>query len=287
MSVDLLTAEPVVDDKSALGESPVWEPETGVHWLDVDRWRLHTLYVDGRHEFIGLPRMVTSVSLAHNHSMLAVTVDGFALIYLDQHRFEPIAQIIEDPSISMNDATVDSRGRCWAGSAVRDGTKRGALYLLQGKDVKQVADEVGMSNGIGWSPDERRLYHVDTAAGTVRSWSYDDKRSCLETPTLLRWVSPDVGLLDGLAVDQDGRIWLAVWGTGEVWCLDQHTGSTLAVIEVPTPYVTSCAFGGTELSTLYITTADYDDAHGGGLLYAVDTPTRGLGASLFEERLCR
>lgn len=136
-------------------------------------------------------------------------------------------------------------------------------------------DGLGMSNGIDFSPRGDVLYHVDSTAGTLRAWEYDVASGRLGDSRILLQVPDEVGLPDGLTVDAEGQVWVAVWGTGNVWRLAPDSGDTTAVVEVPTPYVSSCAFGGMDMTTLYITTADYQQPSGGGMLYAVDLPVRG------------
>ena len=94
-------------------------------------------------------------------------------------------------------------------------------------------------------------------------------------------IDPNEGVPDGLTVDDEGCVWLAVWGAGQVWQLSPADGRVLATVSVPTPLTTSCAFGGAGLSTLYITTAERDGDPRGGLLYAV----RGLAAGRQPHRL--
>jgi sugar lactone lactonase YvrE len=254
-----------------LGESPLWDRAVGLRWLDVAGQVLHTL---GR-EPVPLPETVSAIELTTGPDLLAVTATGFGLLDPDTGRLTPVASTVDDPMVSMNDGGIDPRGRCLAGSAVRDGSRRGALYRLDERGVATVAGDIGMSNGIDWSPEGGTLYHVDSTAGTVRVFDYDEETGEVGDMRVLRSVPAAVGLPDGLTVAADGAVWLAVWGAGEVWRLDPDTGATTAVVSVPTPYPTSCAFGGPELSTLYVTTADHEHPPGGGFLYAAEVPGRG------------
>lgn len=258
-----------------LGESPLWDSAVGLRWLDIQGRRLLTMTPDGQTASVILSTTVTAVELGPGQELLAVISTGFGWLNPNTGRIDEVLSLVDGGAVTMNDGAIDERGRCWAGSAVRDESWRAALYCLDGDRVTRHVDHLGMSNGMDWSPTGDTLYHVDSAAGALTAWEYDASRGELGDSRVLRKVPPDVGLPDGLTVDADGRIWLAVWGAGEVWCLDARTGETTALIEVPTPYPTSCAFGGADLSTLYITTANYNRPHGGGLLYAAVVPARG------------
>lgn len=257
-----------------LGESPLWDPDVGVRWLDVPGRRLLTL-ADCRLDAVSLPETVTAIELTDGPRLLAVVATGFASLNPAGGDILRIATTLDDSAISMNDGAIDPRGRCWAGSAVRDDSRRGRLFRLEGGRISAHADGIGMSNGIDWSPDGTVLYHADSTAGTVTAWQYDVESGKLGEPRVLCTVPGEVGLPDGLTVDAEGFVWLAIWGAGQVRRLDPMSGDTVAVVEVPTPYTTSCVFGGPGLSTLYVTTANYQEPAGGGLLYAAELPHRG------------
>lgn len=258
-----------------LGESPLWLPSTGLLWLDVPGQRLHIWDCNEHVTTVPLAHTVTAVVPTAERNLLAVTSTGFALLDPESGHLHEVAQTTDGHRATMNDAAIDAQGRCWAGSAVRDDTGGGALYRLERGQLTKHLDGLGMSNGLDWSSQNDILYHVDTTAGTVTAWDFHDASGELSTFRVLRKIPAEVGLPDGLTVDAADNIWLAVWGAGEVWCLSRYSGETLATVRVPTPFPTSCVFGGPNLSTLYITTANYVQSTGGGLLYAAYLPVRG------------
>ncbi|MDG2063663.1 MAG: SMP-30/gluconolactonase/LRE family protein, partial [SAR324 cluster bacterium] len=139
-------------------------------------------------------------------------------------------------------------------------------------------------NGPAISADDRTLYHVDTFSGTV--WAFDKHQdgTISNRREFTRLDSQKEGFPDGLTVDNENRVWLAHWGGGRISCFSPQ-GERLGVVELPVPQITSCAFGGSDLSTLYITTAarnlnlkEYPLA---GALFKVDTKTSGFASPAF------
>lgn len=281
----MIEAQPVATSVTELGESPLWDDRVGLRWLDVEGKRLLTLCADGREEAVALSETATAVALTVGPNLLAVTGRGFGWLDPTSGQVSEVAAVLSDDEVSMNDGAVDRRGRCWAGSAVRDQSQRGSLFRLEHDNATQHVYGLGMSNGIDWSPDDTVMYHVDSAERTIIAREYNVSAGTIGASKVLCSVPRAIGLPDGLTVDAEGSIWLAVWGPGEVWRIDPKTGGVTGVVTVPTPYTTSCAFGGRDLSTLYITTANYESPPGGGLLYAVDIPVRGVRPERFAGTL--
>ncbi|PXY24888.1 MULTISPECIES: SMP-30/gluconolactonase/LRE family protein [Prauserella] len=280
-----LRAAPVSDSVSGLGESPLWDPNAGLRWLDIAGDRLHTIDTDGHESSIPLSLTATAIELGPDSHLFTVTRTGFGWLDPGTGQIAQKVTTTEADGVTMNDAAIDPRGRAWAGSAVMDDSRRGALYRLDDRGVATQLRRLSMSNGIDWSPSGDTLYHVDSTAGTVTAWDYDLGSGELGAARVLRTVPREIGLPDGLAVDAEGSIWLAIWGPGQVWRLDPRTGKVTATVNVPTPCTTSCAFGGPGLSILYITTANHEQPEGGGLLYAVEAPVTGRYAHRFAGAL--
>jgi sugar lactone lactonase YvrE len=263
----LYTASVVSDHRAALGESPIWDGRV-LRWLDITGQKMFTLEPDGRVIVTNLDTVVTAIALRQEGGLLAATRTGLGWLDEASGNVETRLEVLRDESMTMNDGAVDALGRFWVGSASLDETDRGALYRLSGGRLDTVATNITMSNGIGWSPGGRVLYHVDTGAGTVTAWTFSAAGGAISDPRTFQAISPEVGLPDGLAVDGAGNVWLAVWGAGEVWGLDGRSGQRIATVSVPTPCASSCAFGGPAMDTLYITTAADEGDPGGGMLYS-------------------
>ncbi len=177
---------------------------------------------------------------------LAVALPGgVALVAADGDAAaaEVVPVAADRPDQQLNDGACDRQGRFWVGTASRQpGTS--ALYRLDADHrVEQVLPGVTMSNGLGWSPDQRTFYYVDSAAQRLDAFDHDPDSGRLGGRRPLVSVPAEVGIPDGLAVDADGCVWLAIWGAGSI---HRYTpaGVLDGILDVPASNVTSCAFGG-------------------------------------------
>jgi sugar lactone lactonase YvrE len=178
-----------------------------------------------------------------------------------------------------NDAKVDARGVGFFGTMPYDpegnpGTA--ALYVLDQSNLRVVIESVTISNGIGWSPDGETMYYVDSPTGRVDRCIGDAARGPLEREPFAV-IDSRIGIPDGLTVDSEGFLWVAIWGGSRVMRIAPD-GSDAGHIEVPCPQTTSCAFIGEDLRTLLITTAGLGlpEGVGNGQTYAVELPVPGL-----------
>ncbi|MBL7502116.1 SMP-30/gluconolactonase/LRE family protein [Frankia sp. CNm7] len=196
-------------------------------------------------------------------------------------RLRPLPELWDEASrIRMNEGGCDPDGGFYCGSMAYAKTPGdGALYRL-GPDgaASMILPSVTISNGLAFSPDGTRAYYVDTPTRRVDAFDYSpadgltDRRPWATVPA-------GPGFPDGLTVDAEGGVWVALWAGGAV-CRFDEDGGLDAVVKIPVPQVTACAFGGPDLATLYVTTSqDETDttAHPrSGAVFAVDPGVRGL-----------
>jgi sugar lactone lactonase YvrE len=269
-----------------LGEGPVWDAARGeLMWVDIERGLVRRRRPGEADATFDVGQSVgCAVPRASGGLALAVR-DGFALLPAGGARPRLVAPVEQQRSDTrMNDGACDSSGRFWAGtmSLVGD-TRTAALYRLDADlSVTRVLPGVSISNGLGWSPGDRLMYHVDTPRGRIDVYEFDPDSGAIGGRRAVIAVAPDKGRPDGLAVDADGGIWVALWGGGAVQRYSPE-GRQDARIELPVRQVTSCCFGDTDLGTLYITTA----ARGAepeplaGSLFCCRPGVRGLPATPF------
>lgn len=278
----------LVSCRAEVGEGPTYDARTNtLLWVDIPRGRLWRWEAaGGRVEFRDIGEPIGSVALIEGGGFLLATRSGLLLLrgWDDTpamwHRVEP------DLPTQFNDGKCDSRARFIAGTAAPDRSCAGTLYRIDHDGSAQaLVRNVGMSNGLDWSPDDRFFYYVDSLAQTVFRYDWDAQTGVPHDPVSFIEVPGREGLPDGLTVDSDGYLWLAVWGAGQVRRYDP-TGRAAGVVELPTPNVSSCTFGGPALNELYITTATLNAARceQAGNVFVAETTARGQRRTSFPRR---
>jgi sugar lactone lactonase YvrE len=190
----------------------------------------------------------------------------------------------------MNDGACDPQGRLWAGTLADDFRPgAGSLYRLDGDgEVQLMIEDLTISNGLGWSPDGEIMYLADSGPRIVHAFTFDPLTGSISDRRALVTVAEDVGAPDGLTVDIDGDIWVAIYGGGQVHRYSPE-GLLREVLHVPAAQCTSCAFAGDGMSRLYVTTATegWTDEQrrsdpDAGLVYRFDTEASGRPADRFR-----
>jgi sugar lactone lactonase YvrE len=285
------SAELVVAAGNQLGEGPSWDASARLLlWVDILGKEIHRVSFDTlRHEVRELSVTVTAI-VPRNSAGYALTLERSIAVTGDwDDHLRPLAQI--DHGIHpcrMNDAKCDSRGRLWAGSMAWDSKPgAGALYRCDPDGcVHKVLSNVTISNGLGWSPDDRRMYYVDTGRRSIDVFSFDPDDGVIGDRRTLVAIPSNQGVPDGLAVDSEGSIWLALWGGGAVHRYSPD-GRLIEVIHIPATQVSSCVFGGPDLRDLFVTSATIGLPRGGnptlheGGLFRVNAAIPGLPTNAF------
>jgi sugar lactone lactonase YvrE len=214
---------------------------------------------------------------------------GFAILQPDG-AFRVIAEVASEGS-RMNDGAADPQGRFWAGTvAHRPGAA--VLYRLERDGrVDVMLDGLTTSNGIGWSPDGRTMYLADSGPRVIHAFDFDGEAGTISRGRVVVEVPDEVGTPDGLTVDAEGDLWVAIWGGGRVhrYSPAGDLRQVLQVLDVPAAQTTSCAFAGPGLHRLYVTTAteDWTDDERradprAGLVYRFETDATGRPANPFR-----
>lgn len=249
------TAEIFVTAGADLAEGPAWNSSAGcLGWVDILAGKVHLTEADGtaRAEFT-LGRHVGAALPAEDGTYLVVVRDGFVRLDPATGAVSPLLEVLGDrPDLRFNDAKADPRGRAFAGTmSYTDGVRdQGTLFRLDpGPAATPVHGPTSLSNGLGWSPDGKTMYFIDTPADTVTAFDYDVDTGTPRDPRVLI----EVHHPDGMCVDDDGGLWVALYGG---WAVHRYTpaGVLDTVIKLPVANVTCCAFG--PGGRLYITTAD-------------------------------
>ena len=286
-----LQADLVSDACLHVGEGPCWDgPTAGVLWVDHEgQIRRYTPATgEDRPLLVRTEGQVASVrrrSAGGYVVALDTTFHGFDGEHLDP---DPLAAVEREEPRLLNDTAVDPRGRLWAGlydPAFVPGTGELLRIEADGQVAVAVAGLV-LPNGIGFSPRGDVLYLTDSFAFTVLAYPLDLDTGSLGAARVL-WSDREGGYPDGLAVDTDGNLWIAFWEGWAVRCISPE-GELVREVRLPVAQASSCAFGGADLTDLYVTTARYElspetlkaQPHAGGL-FRVRTDVTGIATFAF------
>jgi sugar lactone lactonase YvrE len=249
-------AELVLDAQSLLGECPLWDDrEQCLYWVDVEERVIHAYWpATGTRQMRRLEARVSSLGLRRSGGLIVAHDRRFSV--LDEGQLLHLTDDVSPPATLMNDGACDPNGRFWAGTVAPDGRPNsGILYRVEANgEVVSVVTGIGMSNGIDWSLDGLTMYHVDTRAGAVDAFSFDPELGTLSDRRRLIEIDSRDGVPDGLTVDAEGALWVAIWG-GSHLRRYSPSGTMLSTATVPVSHVTSCIFGGPDLNVLYVTSA--------------------------------
>ena len=247
----------VADVHAVLGEGPVWvEREGALYWVDIEGRKIFRLRPDGERDEWPTPLRVGSIAPRSSGGFIAGTDRGIAVIELNSGTFE-IIHHPEDhlPGNRFNDGKVDRRGRFWAGTM--DDSQRaaqGSLYRIDADyRCTRFDEQYRITNGPAFSPEGDRMYHNDSARRVTYVFELDGEGNPGERRLFAQYGGKD-GHPDGMTVDSEGHLWIAFWGG---WCIRRYSpdGRCVGTIEVPVEQPSSCAFGGSEMDRLYISSA--------------------------------
>jgi len=250
-----MRAEQVTDPVTYHGEGPVWsERWGGLRWVDMLAGDVLSLAADGVIDRGHVGSVAAAIRPRRQGGAVIGVERGFALEEADG-TIRHLDELWTDNHVRMNEGGCDPDGRFYCGSMAYDQRPgAGALYRLDPDgSVHVVLENVTVSNGLEWSPDGSRAYYNDTATHHIDVFDYDGEEG-LTTRRPFVDLSAGAKHPDGLTVDAQGGVWVALFNDGVVW---RYTpGGVLdEVVEVPARKVTACAFGGPDLDQLFITTS--------------------------------
>jgi sugar lactone lactonase YvrE len=254
-------AEQITDACAYHGEGPMWDDAAGVlRWVDMLRGDVLTMDPDAGAVSRTRVGTVAACVRPRDSGGLVVAVErGFALTEPGSAEVTTLPEVWSDPLIRMNDGACDPRGRFYCGSMAYDaGPGRGALYRLDPDGtVRTVLTGVTTSNGLVWSRDGATAYYIDSPTQRVDAFDFDLDTAAFSARRTVVEIPREDGMPDGMTIDAEGGLWVALWGGGAV---HRYTpdGRLDTVVEVPADQVSACTFGGAELADLFITTSRQD-----------------------------
>jgi sugar lactone lactonase YvrE len=276
----------VANTDDVLGEVPRWHAsEQALYWIDAFKPALHRVEAaTGQVQSWTPPEKLGSFALSTYGALIIAGRNGFALYDPRSGGFERIADPENQAAENiLNDGRCDSRGRFWCGSMTKTmKSASGRLYRVDKGRVAALDDTIWISNGIAWSPDGKTMYFADSHVHTIFAYDYDVAEGRIGERRVFAETSGQPGIPDGASVDAEGFLWSAGFGGG---CLVRYApdGRVDRTVLVPISQPTACAFGGSDLRTLYVTTARFrlapekraSETHAGALL-ALDVGVKGL-----------
>jgi sugar lactone lactonase YvrE len=283
-----------VDQSCLLGESPIWSvSEQAMYWVDIKNPMIYRLDPSSGHvKNWRIQTEIGSIGFAGEGRMIAGTRMGFAYINLSDGSFVELA----DPegggrmnAVRMNDGKVDRQGRFWCGTMEDPGYGEvGSLYRFDpDHSVHKIEGPVQIANAICWSPDDTVMYFADSLKRTIWAYDFNVTAGTIENRRVFIEVRDGDGVPDGATVDTDGFVWVAHMRGGAVKRYDP-TGKLERTIQFPVSLTSCPAFGGKDLSTLYVTTAssrfepkDFVREPDAGALFAVETDVTGIPEPVF------
>jgi sugar lactone lactonase YvrE len=280
------------------GEGAVWHAaHAAIYWTDINRFLIHRFTpADQCVRTWIFDEPVTALTLTDRDDVLAAVLGSSVILWepASDVRHKPIFHLEGWPAVRLNDARADPRGSLWVGSMRNnlnpDGSPKeiggtdGVLFRID-PDASQTIHrrDVGVSNTLAWSPDQRRFYFADSLANTIWSYDYDRATGTIKNEVVF-FAGFARGLPDGSAMDAGGYLWNCRYGGGCVVRVAPE-GKIDRVIDMPTTNITTCTFGGADLETLFITTAASGAPAGerlAGGLFALKCQVRGQAENRFR-----
>ncbi|MBU2912972.1 SMP-30/gluconolactonase/LRE family protein [Reichenbachiella agariperforans] len=294
---DILRWEAVLfyEDKNELGEGAIWNHETNELWsVDIEGKKWFQLDVSNKSQLVH--------QLDQRIGTIVPSADGRAVVALEDgvYYYDPTTgeqELIVTPDmhtgkIRFNDGKCDPSGRLWVGSMHLDQISDAAnLYKISADGgSEQMLDSVTISNGIVWSSDQKTMYYIDTPDGKVRVFDYDDETGTISNERSLMDFTA-YGYPDGSTIDAENNLWVCLWNGNKVLQIDTESGEIIGEVHIPAHNITSCAFGGENLDSLFITSARVDMSeaeldslpHAGSIFVAVPG-VKGVKANFFGQK---
>lgn len=292
----------VYQARSVLGEGALWSTdERKLYWIDQMRPEIHRFDpATGHDEHLAsdLPAQLGAMVPRASGGLVLAASDGITAIDTATMQRSPIVNpIAGKPRATFNDAKCDRQGRLWAGTTDREETDAiGELYRVDADGTAhRIADGFICSNGPSFSPDGRVVYHTRSHDRTIVAYDVDPDTGAASNQRLFARIAPEDGIPDGSTVDAEGHVWCTHWDGARVTRY-RPDGTVDRVVRMPVRTPTSCAFGGPDLKTLFITTASitmvdkrwvymtdaqFDASPDEGGIFALDVDVPGLPEPAF------
>lgn len=258
IKIDAALAHP---HDAEVGEGSLWdEREKRLYWVDIHGQCLHRFDPDtSQNETRQVGEHVGTIVLDRDGGILLATRNGFARFDWNTSQLTHLADPEEgNPETRFNDGKCDPAGRFWAGTMAYDCAEgAGSLYCLETDGLcRAKLSGLSISNGLAWSKDQRFFFFIDSLTYQLHRYDYDPATGQIANKQVVTEFDKDAeGLPDGMAIDQEDGLWIAMFGGSAVLRVDPKSGERTHQVNLPTSNITSCTFGGDAMQDLYITSA--------------------------------
>ena len=241
--------------RNILGEGPLWNPdENALYWVDINAKKVQRYYPDGgKSESFDMPLMVSVLGMRLKGGFVCGTENGFYFWEPTNNHWEFITNPEKGKlGARFNDGKVDRMGRFWAGTMTPQGSTSSLYRLDPDLTIHHMLSDITISNGIGWSGDNRTMYYVDSNCYVIYAFDFDLKSGEISRQRIFKRFSEGQGVPDGLTVDSEDYVWCAIY---DGWKIVRLNPQGEIVLEVPMPVSrpSSVAFGGKNLDRLFVT----------------------------------
>jgi sugar lactone lactonase YvrE len=275
----------------------------GAHWHAA--WNKF-LYVDIEGKKVGcidpitkireekkLPERVGTVVPMDNGNLVLALENALMAFNFDTGELKELIKIEVDlPYNRSNDGKCDAQGRLWIGTMHKEAKGAvGTLYCFDGKELTAKIPHRKVSSGICWSKDNTSMYYIDSFDYNIKRYDFDVSNGSVANESIIVEMPQSSWTPDGMTIDEEGMLWVAMWGGGRVNRYNPSSGELIGVVYLDAPNVTSCAFGGKNNQQLFITTASvgldqeqlekYPDS---GSLFLIDVEIKGMQMYQFRSQ---
>lgn len=254
-----MTPQIAVDHKSVVGECPIWHPfDKKLYWIDIPEGIIFRYDPEtGNHEEFYSGEVIGGFTIQEDGSLLLFLERGAVKILKDGETSTVIDEIYEELDTRFNDVIADPEGRVFCGTMPAKDNKARLYRLDTDGSITKILDGIGISNGMGFTPDRKQMYFTDSPGGKIYLFDYDLETGKIKNQSVFVTVPESEGVPDGMTVDKEGCIWSARWDGG---CLIRYKpdGKEDLRIQFPAKKVSSVTFGGKDYRDIYVTTAGGD-----------------------------
>lgn len=268
-------------------EGCVWdEREEKLYFVDIEDRKIYCMDPNTRSlSDMEMKDYVSCIVLMPDGNLMAALPDGLYRVDFRERTAKKVMESCLPEGIRYNDGKCAPDGKLWIGSMAicqdEQAPHAGALFCIEKEKIRTIYSGYTIPNGLAWDEERTCFYHVDTPTRKVDRYQVSESGQIRHRETAVD-LSREKGNPDGMCIDSQGNLWIAMWGGSRVLCTDPRTGEILMRLPVKDLYVSCCTFGGKELDQLFITTARAEDGSGGEL-YMEKMQVKGVKAGRYGQ----